>query len=559
VEAGVEAWSAGFLTAARIGHFFTRSADMVKVFAPGTPNRSRPGRSLIGLLLVLTGMLLAPVQGRTQTGSAGKGGEPKASAGQAKAKAEPAQTAPAAADEPAKDDKQGDDQPPAEVPPDPSKTQRVSPVEIFKDPAAEGILDLKKFNPVRYPPARPEDAPAVKTMAQNPNMPVDSTAIRRMVNGMVNQLTETKNIQALIDPPPGLRSNSATATAIEEATSNLLEPLFVARANRSTRFLTEYNRVLLSTLPPLLKHHLIPRVQAMMVLAQSGNPDALKLFLDELKNPQQTVWVKLWALRGIANIKQNPAARLSADKEIEAARVITGFLDQNKDLPWPVQLRATEALTALRQGYVPATPKTADMAVSVMKVLTDPKARNEVRAEAARALGFMQITNAVSDYNFSLVVYAIGLLAADLGDQMLAAYSADTGAPLNDTKAQLMTSLLVGPVIQAFEGQQAARESGLLNVNGGNARGEVQKVLDQVRPVAAAALELLRAPGGQRKARRGDLDARVTALKEYLAKNAPANRHLVPNDEGFLETAGASAESPPAADRAKVAGAGSGR
>src|SRR5207245_4285998 len=117
--------------------------------------------------------------------------------------------------------------------------------------------------------------------------------------GMVNQLTETKNIQALIDPPPGLRSNSATAVAIEEATSNLLEPVFVAKANRSTRFLAEYNRALLSALPPLLKHHLVPRVQAMMVLGQSGNPDALKLFLEEIKNPQQTVWVKLWALRGI--------------------------------------------------------------------------------------------------------------------------------------------------------------------------------------------------------------------------------------------------------------------
>ena len=68
------------------------------------------------------------------------------------------------------------------------------------------------------------------------------------------------------------------------------------------------------SLPPLLKHHLIPRVQAMIVLGQSGNPDALKLYLDEIKNAKQTVWVKLWAMRGISNIKQNPSTRLTTER-----------------------------------------------------------------------------------------------------------------------------------------------------------------------------------------------------------------------------------------------------
>jgi hypothetical protein len=530
---------------------------MVKLSAPGTPDGPGPGRFLSCLVLALTGMLAMPYPAPAQTAS-GKGAEPKAGGTQAKGKAESAKAASPAADEPAKDDKKGDDQAAPEVPPDPSKTQRVSPVEIFKDPAAEEMLDLKKFNPVRYPPGRPEDIAAVKTMAQTPSMPVDSTTIRRMVNGMVNQLTETRNIQGLIDPPPGQRSNSETAVAIERATANLLEPIFVARANRSTRFLAEYNKVLLSTLPPLLKHHLVPRVQAMIVLAQSANPDALKIFLDEIKNPKQTVWVKLWALRGITNIKENSAARLPADREVEAARVIANLLDQNKDLPWPVQLRGVEALTALRQGFIPASPKTADMAASAMRVLADPKARTEVRSEAARALGFMQINNAVNDYNYPLVAYAVGMLAADLGERVVGAYS-ETGAPLNDTKAQLWTSLLVGPILQAFEGLPGVRESGLLNGNAGSARAEIQKLLEQIRPVAAASLELIRAPGGQRKARRADLEARVAALKDYLAKNPPANKHLVPNDEGFLEAAGTAAEAPAAADRAKVAGAGGGR
>jgi hypothetical protein len=170
----------------------------------------------------------------------------------------------------------------------------------------------------------------------------------------------------------------------------------------------------------------------------------------------------------------------------------------------------------------------------------------------------MQITSAVADYNYTLVAYAVGLLAANLGDQVMAAY-AESGAPLNETKAQYMTSLLIGPIYQAFEGQPGLRESGLLHVNAGVPRSEIQKVLDQIKPVASAALDLVRAPGGQRKARRVDLGARVTALKEFLAKNSPANRHLVPDDQGFLEAAGAQGEPPAGADRAKVAGADGGR
>ena len=70
------------------------------------------------------------------------------------------------------------------------------------------------------------------------------------------------------------------------------------------------------------------------------------------------------------------------------------------------------------------------MAVAVMRTLTDPKARTEVRAEAARALGLMQITTVVPDGNFPLVAYAAAQLAAHVGDQIVASYSADKGTPL---------------------------------------------------------------------------------------------------------------------------------
>jgi hypothetical protein len=169
----------------------------------------------------------------------------------------------------------------------------------------------------------------------------------------------------------------------------------------------------------------------------------------------------------------------------------------------------------------------------------------------------MQITSAVPSYNFGLVAHAAAQLVAQVGDQIVSNYS-DKGAVLNEPKAQHLTWLLVGPVFQAFDGQAGARESGLLNTNPA-ARGEVQKVLDQIKPVAAASLDLVRAPAGQRKARREDLVQRVGALKDYLAKNGPADHHLVPDDEGYLESEGTQAGEPAEPGAAKVAGARGGR
>jgi len=543
---------------------------MVKVFSPGQSHGRWTACFPVCLALVLTFALLAPervlAQPPTSTKPAASAAAKKdtGSGGQATAKAkgeaDAAKDEGGAGEPQTKDEKKAEDQPPAEPPPDPSQTQKVAPVEVFKDSNAEAILNVKNYRPIGNRLPMPGDVAAVQGMAGNPNAAVDPTVIRRMVDGMVAQLTDTKNIQALIDPPPQMPMSSPTMRAIEEATANLLEPLYVARAVKNTRFLTDYNRILLRSLQPLLKHHLVPRVQAMIVLGSSGNPEALKLFLDEIRNPRQTLWVKLWAIRGITNIKQNPSARLSAAQEIEAARMVAEQLDLKvKDMPWPLQLRALEALSSLRQGYVPAAPKNAEMAAAAMQVLADPKARTEVRAEAARALGMMQITTAVPGYNFPLVAYAAAQLAARVGDQIVASYSADKGIALNVAKAEYLTGLLLGPVYQAFEGQAGVRESGLLHANAAAAHSDLQKIADQIKPVAKAALELVRAPTGQLKARRADLVARVEALKEFLAKNVPANRHLVPNDDGFLEDAGAQAGAPAEPGTAKVAGAPGGK
>ncbi|QEH33062.1 hypothetical protein OJF2_15580 [Aquisphaera giovannonii] len=521
---------------------------MVKVLPRRRRVTVRLGGMATGLSSLLTLAMIAALAGPTQAQPGGqtKGSAPPAAKGDGDAKDQ--------AKDAAKSKDDGKEAEPTEPPPDPSQLQKLSPVEIFKDPAAQELIDLKKFNPIRNRPADPADIGAVKEMAANPAAPVDATIIRRMIGGMIAQLTDTKNIQSLIDPPPG----SIDSRAIETATRNLQEPLFAARASKSNTFLNEYNRALVQMLPAVLKNHLVPRIQAMIVLGQTGSPEALKIFLDEIRNKDQTVWVKLWALRGLSNIvRYNETPRLNNQQTVDAAKVVAEFLDGNEEMPWPVKYRALEALSYLRQGAEPKSPKEARMAKAAAKVLAAPKARLDIRAEAARALGMMQITNAVTDYNFKLVAYLAGQVAAGAGEAVLSSYS-DKGPPLNAAKAQYMTALLVGPLSQVFEGQPGVRDSGLLhNPAAASSRSDIQKVQGQITAVAKSALELVRAPAGQRAAERKDLEAQIGRLKEFLAKNVPANGHLVPGDEGLLNEdspAAAAAEgegdaSPPAAEK----------
>ena len=328
----------------------------------------------------------------------------------------------------------------------------------------------------------------------------------------------------------------------------------MARAAKNVQFQARYNQVLLQRLTPVLNHHLVPRIQAMIVLAQSANPEALKVFLDEIQNPAQTVWVKLWAFRGITNIKAQ-SGRLSASQEIDAAKIISDQLQANKNWPWPVQTRALEALGALRQGFLPTSPRTADMASVAFQYLIDLNMEPEVRAEAAKALGAMRVTTAVPRYNFELAAYATAQLAADLGEDILD-LSSD-----HRLHAQKLTTLLIGPVFQAFEGVSTDRDSGFLRNPSLMNQNDVKKYIDALRPMAKSAVALMGAPTGQIPARTNELSQNLATFKEFLANNPPADNRLFTGGPEYVPPAEpAQADAAAAAARSNVlAGAGGGR
>lgn len=453
----------------------------------------------------------------------------------------PAQAAEAAKEAPPAADA-GDDAPKEAV--DPSASQKAATLAVYKDPNIEAIRDVKKFQEIRANPVQAQEINQLKAMAASPVASVDQNVINNVVGAMVSQMSSPRNIQAALDPAN--EKNAAVVTAVQSATQNLLEPIFSARSAKNAGFQAKYNQVLLQKIPPLFKHHFIPRIQGMIVLAQSANPEALKVLLDEIKSPTQTYWVKLWAFRGITNIKVY-SNRLTAAQEAEAAKTIADQLLKGKDWPGWVQFRALEALTALRQGFLPASPRTADMASAAFQYLTDESLAPDVRAEAARALGSMQIGTAVPKYNQVVVAYATARLAATLLDTIVDVHFE------NPLRSQELTTVLVGPVFQAFTGQEGARESGLLNSTSGNVKADVQKYFDALKPVAIAATALTASPVGQvealrkdarAQAVRDDLRAKVAEYKAFLDKTPPADALLFPNGPSLPAPGSPAAEEP---------------
>ena len=513
---------------------------MIKALAP----RMRRGCSWVWLWVVLAGGIPAT---SSLAQDSGKG---KAADGTSKsaAKAEAAKSEPAASRDEKKTAKVADGAKAAEadaaVPETPGVKSNGS-VEVFKDPRAEAALKVfKTITGLRD--VTGAQINEIKQMAAGV-AGVDSEAVLKFVQAMAFRLSDRSYLNAVLNPAP----RTIPSRAIQEASDNLIDVLSTARLASNTAFLDVYNQALVATLPKLLDNNLIARIQAMIVLGQTGSPAALPIFINQLKDPNQTVWVKLWSARGLTKIVDNGTrvdSAVSAQDAINSGKALADLLQKEEDLPWPAQMRVLEAMGSMRQAAVPATMQKLEMASTAMRFLADPAAKPEVRAAAALALGMMRVNPAVARYNFGLVAHEIGLLTADLGETINKSFSE------NPTRSNYLTGLLVTPVFQAFNGIDGARESGLLKATGsGPSQATVKQIADLTAAASKASIDLVRAIGSQIPTKKKDLSDRVGALRTYLDKNAPKDFHLVPGGQEFRPNGGPVAEAP--VEKAKVAGA----
>jgi hypothetical protein len=142
----------------------------------------------------------------------------------------------------------------------------------------------------------------------------------------------------------------------------------------------------------------------------------------------------------------------------------------------------------------------------------------------------MEIPAGITGYNFPLIAYSVGELAGTLGDRIREVY------PKNATQAEAWTGLIVTQILQTFEGIDAARDSGLLKAThpgAAQARPFIKSVTDKTKPVAAAAVRLIKEPAGRSAQNLKELEAKVAELKTLLQKNPPASTSLVPGGPHF--------------------------
>jgi len=490
---------------------------MIKAFAPRSP------RGYSWVLLSIAAILLGWASvGEAQSGKTAPKPAPEAapSKGDEKAKKGDAKKDDAPAE------KKGDAEKKEGEGEEPEAPKKEPSIEVFKDPRAEAILQKGKYNTIGRPSSVNEKR-AVLNMAAGGEK-TDRATLERFVDGATYQMTNPANVAAMVE----IDKPAKNALEIKRGTDDLLEALRKGRDNKNAEFQTQYNRVLLEKLPKLLDNNLFARIEAMIVLGQTGNPDTIPIFVKQLAEPNQTVWVKVWAARGITNTAGGGTRDLPPALATTAGKALVEWLEKEKDLPWFAQVRALEGLGALRQARTPQATNRPDFANVAMKFLADPSARPEVRAMAAWALGMMRIDGALAKFNLSLVAYNVAEVAVELGQKVNDVFDA------NQNQSRYYTGFLLYQIHPSLEGAAGIRDSGLLNVPPNHpAMAQAAPFLKQVdalvKPVAKASVDLLNAPRGKYGDMQKELNKRVVALRTFLQKNPPADAHLVPGGPQF--------------------------
>lgn len=488
---------------------------MNQTFGPG----QRLGRSW---MLVFAGLVaFAPAPGAAYAQATGDSpkSKPETKVEQPTAKAKGAEAASAKADPAAAENQE----------PETKAAVLTNSVDVFVDPVAEDVLG-KKFSPITTTARlnNPADTNTVRVMAEG-GAPLDRALLDRYIKFNAAELTRTEYFDALRDTSGKINPNSRNFKGIEQATSSLLAPLNIALVKKNAAFLGEYRRVLREALPPILNNNLYARIEAMIVLSKAADATDLPLMLKELKNPEQLMVVKLWALRGLTTLTQSGKTDLASQRASEAAQAVTDFLASDPELPWWIQLRAIEAIGSLRQSSSNPLSAKAEYSSAALKLLSSSETKPEVRAMAAWALGWIRSAGRPEDYNYGLIAYHIGRAAADLGDQLVAQTSGST------ERAKYLMGFYVYKLLAGLSGDETVRDSGLLPLSRTTtSRDYVQNIYQRVVAIATAGMELSRAPTAQLQSRRKSLAAAVTDLKQYLQKNPPKSTRLIPSGEEFL-------------------------
>ncbi len=408
-----------------------------------------------------------------------------------------------------------------------TKTGRITELDAtYEDPNAQALLENQYPELHRNVRIIQGDERDVLQMAMGQQR-IDRDKITNYIQNQAAELTKHSNIQAMLEPD----SNPSGVERLSEAGEKLVRPLLEAQAANNEAFRREYSRVLLEKdiAPELLKNHLYARTMTMVALSRVGEEQAIPILIEQIRDPKQPLAVRMLAAIGLTSVARGGRQDVSPTQAIEASRALTEFLEDEQNHWWPSQVRALEALGALRQASSSGSNPQADFSAQVLKYLADPDQSLSVRAWAAWALGMIRPSERNDKYNFQLIAYHAGRAAVEIGDQVLEL------EPENPELAKRLTNLLL-QILVGFYGNSEIRNSGLLNTPHSNLLAQkttIQPIADRVQKLTAAAIELNRAVGAQKPSRRTTLQSALEDLRTYLSQNPPQNVALIPDGPTF--------------------------
>lgn len=417
--------------------------------------------------------------------------------------------------------------------PTPATKPMLELTETFRDPRVDDALseDLIKELPAPRPNFSANEERQVMLMAggrgeSNPRQ------VSRFVEAKAAELTNRKAIEAMLS---GEGNVNATVRTIESATQALINASRAANDANNSPFMMTYTASLVKTLQPLLKAHLITRVQAAIVLASTGSGEVNATLLQILSDEEQPWQMKFIAVQGLNNSIQNDR-RLTFNQRTQLTVAVSNLIRAEKESPWFIKEEACNVIGNLRIVSEVVSARKVEPAELMMELLTNDEERPEVRFAAGRALGMMEIPSQFRPFNYQLVAASVGQSVLDTAKRVLGT------TPTDSSRGQQLVAIMAARLPGTFSGETGMTDSGLKRqATVGLASTEVKAAIDELfaktNNVVNAASVYVKSRGDIIQARRTDLQTAILELEKTVAKLQPKDRALIKDGATFEQNA----------------------
>lgn len=411
--------------------------------------------------------------------------------------------------------------------------------ENFRDPRVDELLDIalvKETIPPR-PLFSANEEKQLQSMAGGSG-DINPRTINRFVEAKAAELTNKKAIEIMMS---GEGAVNTAVRPIEKATTALISASRASNAASNSPFMSAYTAAMIKSFTPLLEGHLITRTQVTLAMSSTGSLDVVPTLIKLLSNPKQPWQVKSLALLGINNAIGDGRKIVAFNQRTQWTIAVINMLRNEEDAPWFLKAQAAQLIGNLRIISESVAEGKVHPAEVLMDFLIDKSQRPEVRLEAGRALGLLDITTQFRPFNHQLVAVSMAEAIADIS-QIAAGIP-----PTDSSRAQQLVAMMADRSAPAFQGIQGMVNSGFLQQMtyasaDTKTQDAVKALFEKIKDTINAGSSYIRARGELIDARRTDFQTQIAELRKAIEANSPANRSLIKGGKTYEAPEAASAE-----------------